>query len=187
MTNMTPHQSLLSLEESVKQVVQELDLYNMEEITRKPSEEEWSLGQVYMHLIRSALFMQLRQVEVCRDMTADAASSDQLEKTQQGSVVFAAGSIPPIRVKVPASPEYTPPQPASKEEIVEGMQAVLRRMNELEPVIASIPEHHRTMHPGFGYLSAMEWYLLVDMHFRHHALQRGRLAEFLRGTPSASY
>lgn len=185
MTNMNPHQSLLRVEESVKQIVQELERYSMEQIIHKPSEEEWSLGQVYMHLIRSALYMQLRQIEVCRDMTVDVAGSSQQEKSQQGELVFAAGSIPPIRIKVPASPEYTPPQPASKEEIVEGMQAVLQRMEELVSAVASIPEHHKTMHPGFGYLSAKEWYMLVDMHFRHHVLQRERLAEFLREAQSA--
>lgn len=186
MTNINPRQLLLHVEESVKQIVEELEHYSMEQLTRKPSEEEWSLGQVYMHLIRSALYMQLRQVEVCRDMTAEVAGANQQEKSQQGELVFAAGSIPPIRIKVPASPEYTPPQPASKEEIKEGMQAVLQRMEELASVIVSIPEHHKTMHPGFGYLSAKEWYMLVDMHFRHHVLQRERLAEFLQEIQSAT-
>ncbi|RAP28452.1 hypothetical protein C2W64_04886 [Brevibacillus laterosporus] len=30
----------------------------------------------------------------------------------------------------------------------------------------------KMMHPGFGALNAQEWYVLVEMHYRHHLLQK---------------
>ncbi|MFA6542419.1 MAG: DinB family protein, partial [Bacteroidota bacterium] len=42
-----------------------LETYTEEQLLRKPSDEEWSLGQVYNHLINSALLFHLKQIELC--------------------------------------------------------------------------------------------------------------------------
>ncbi|WP_198430832.1 DinB family protein, partial [Rhodococcus rhodochrous] len=60
---MNTKETLKKMEEITELYVRELDRYDMEQLTRKPSEDEWSLGQMYMHLIRAALFMQLRHVD----------------------------------------------------------------------------------------------------------------------------
>jgi hypothetical protein len=155
----------------------EIPKYSLEQMTRKPSEDEWSLGQMYVHLVGSALFMQLRNVELCRDQETTPDSSERPEAVK---AMFAAGSFPPERIRVPASPQYTPKQPDSLQEMEQGLRAVIARMRELEPTLASIPADRAVAHPRMGLLSALEWFALVEMHYRHHLLQKERIDSFLR-------
>ncbi|AJY74708.1 DinB family protein [Paenibacillus beijingensis] len=167
-------ETITRFEEITDHYLQELEDFSMEQLTCKPSESEWSLGQVYVHLINSAMYMQLRNVELCRsgDRELTAAGG---EKTEAGKAVFAQGAIPPIRIQVPPSPQYTPPQPEDKEQLALGLRAVVARMKELEPQLAAISPQHTVLHPGFGALNAVEWFQLVDMHYRHHLRQKERL------------
>ncbi|WP_409344869.1 DinB family protein [Paenibacillus sp. MBLB4367] len=171
-------QSLQRLEEIAEHYIRELDRYDLEQLTRQPNEQEWSLGQMYVHLINSALFMQLRHVETCQNQFEPGARHA-AEKTAEGAAVFALGGFPPIKIQVPASAAYTPPQPESKEQLIDGIRQVIRRMVELEPALDAVPEEHKVPHPRLGALNAKEWFALVGMHFRHHLLQKERLDAFL--------
>ncbi|CAM5797768.1 DinB family protein [Brevibacillus borstelensis] len=189
---MNTKETLKKMEEITELYVRELDRYDMEQLTRKPSEDEWSLGQMYMHLIRAALFMQLRHVDTFKAQSEQIeaangeAGSESLsggdtpgEKTEAGQAVFAQGSLPPVRIRVPASPEYTPPQPESKEQLAEGLRQVFSKMRELEPVLADISPVFTAPHPAFGHLNATEWFAIVEMHYRHHLRQKERLDALL--------
>jgi DinB superfamily len=173
--NIDTKQSLMKFEQAAQQYLDQLDNLTMEQLIHKPNEADWSLGQMYQHLIQSALYMQLRNIEACRVQHKDASNLDMDSKTAQGEAVFAQGSFPPIRITVPASPEYTPKQPVSKGELTEGLQLVINRMKETEPTLQEIPDDNRTAHPGLGALNAVEWFALVEMHYRHHLLQNERL------------
>lgn len=173
---------------------QELDRLTMEQLRWKPSEEEWSIGQMLRHLIDSALGMQLRHVEQCIACSAqtEAATGEEANKspdvagkTKQGEAVFARGSFPPERIHVPPSPMYTPVQPETKEELVEGFGMVIRRMQELEPLLPAASEACTVAHPRLGALNATEWFLLVEMHFRHHLRQLERLKPLVTEAHSA--
>lgn len=159
-----------------------METYSLEQLHRQPGDGEWSLGQLYLHLAQSALHMQLRNAEACGDGTANSAVANR-RKTEAGEAAFAQGSLPPVRIKVPASPQYTPVQPNSKEEIISALQSVLARMRELEPLLASIPPERTVEHPGLGALNAAEWFALTEMHYRHHLLQQERLARYLAAEP----
>lgn len=165
-------------EKVLARYLQELDGYSIEELRLKPSDDEWSLGQMYMHLIQSALNMHLSNAVKGMGLHADT-DSQAAEKTEAGKAAFSQGSFPPVRIKVPASPQYTPQQPASKEQIIEGMNSVLLRMKELAPSLETASLHHTIAHPGFGALNAMEWFMLVEMHYRHHLLQMDRLKKHI--------
>lgn len=167
-------ETLQHFEEITDHYIQELNEFTMEQLRRQPSESEWSLGQMYVHLINSALYMQLRNADDC--MTGNEAAVISTEgKTETGESIFNQGSLPPIRIQVPASPQYTPGQPDSKEQLVQGLQAVLRRMNEIGPMLEQESLQHTVAHPRFGMLNAKEWFRLVEMHYRHHLRQKDRL------------
>lgn len=140
---MNPVENVHSLEKITAHYLQELEAFSMEQLHKKPSEDEVNMPGA--------------------------------EKRENGQAILAQGSLPPIRIHVPASPEYTPAQPASKEQLVKGMQAVLERMHALAPTVDDIPAHHKVEHPGFGPLAAKEWFALVEMHYRHHLHQLNRL------------
>ncbi|WP_338019685.1 DinB family protein [Paenibacillus piscarius] len=58
--------------------------------------------------------------------------------------------------------------------MVRGLNTVVERMRETLPKLAHAPLHSTVPHPRFGPLNATEWYLLIEMHYRHHLLQLER-------------
>ncbi|MGG1517446.1 DinB family protein [Paenibacillus oryzisoli] len=174
---MTEQEVLLSFELLMKQYVEELDGVSFEQLLRKPSEDEWSLGQMYLHLIQTSMNSQLRKAELCLQATEVSVGAG--EKTEAGREAFEQGGFPPVRIHVPPSPGFTPLQPESKEQLVQGMQAVLQRMTDIAPRIALSGPEHTEAHPRFGQLNAGEWFRLVEMHYRHHLMQKDRLQKFL--------
>lgn len=171
---MNTREIIKQLEEHTDQYLREVEALGMEQLKWKESDEDWSLGQMYLHLIHSALYMQLSNVETCISNVEQPPVLN-AGKSQVGETVFSQGAIPPIRIQVPASPQYTPPQPESKEQIVKGFQTVLQRMEETAPRLDASTSLHKVMHPGFGALDAREWFALIEMHYRHHFLQQERL------------
>ncbi len=174
--------------ETVSEYIRELEDCSLDQLLWKPSEDEWSLGQMYMHLIGSAQFMQLRNAVLCLE-PGGSRDIPQAEKTETGKAVFKTGSFPPERIRVPPSPQYTPSQPESKEQLISGLRDTLRQMTEIEPRIAlafgtvprlqeepgkeSVP--YTVVHPRLGGLNALEWFQLIEIHYRHHVLQKIRL------------
>ncbi|MGC5328690.1 DinB family protein, partial [Brevibacillus sp. SYSU BS000544] len=125
-----------------------------------------------------AVYMQLRNIELCRKGEAGSVVINGA-KSEAGAAVFGQGSFPPIRIQVPASPQYTPAQPESKEQIVEGLNMVLAKMKEMGPTLEEISPQMTVAHPRLGELNAKEWFSLVEMHYRHHLHQKDRLKQFL--------
>ncbi|MDQ0062711.1 DinB family protein [Paenibacillus harenae] len=171
-------EALQAFEATVGRYLVELENLDMEQLHAKPNEEEWSIGQMYMHLIQSAQFMHLRNVDQCL-AGSEAVLRSTGEKTENGKAAFELGSFPPIRIRVPASPQYTPQQPECKEQLIEGLRGVVERMKRTEIALSQAVEGNKILHPGFGALNATEWFLLVEMHYRHHLLQLERLQNFL--------
>ncbi|MCC6727614.1 MAG: DinB family protein [Saprospiraceae bacterium] len=149
---------------------QELHQFTDAELTKQETPEGWTLGQVYVHLINSALYFHLKQVAAC---CATNENADQA-KTERGEGAFSAGSVPPIRVQVPPSEQYTPKPPQSKQELFDGLARVKSAMTEALSLFDD-DQGGRTAHPSMGYLNALDWYQLVEMHWRHHLWQKERI------------
>lgn len=162
------------LEVTVKHYLKEIEELEWEQLLQKTDEEEWSIGQMMMHLIQSAQTLHLENVDKC--LAADrAGETTGGEKTERGRAAYEQGSFPPIRIQVPPSPQYTPKQPESKKQLQEGLLAVLERMRQAESALDHMTGAYKINHSGFGALNANEWFLLVEMHFRHHIRQLERL------------
>ncbi|OMF21808.1 hypothetical protein BK133_27620 [Paenibacillus sp. FSL H8-0548] len=175
---MTTKEALQRFEETATHYIHELDQFSLEQLRDKQSDNEWSIGQMFQHLIRSALDMQLRNIDQSLIPSQDPLISP-TEKTEVGAAIFAQGSFPPIRIHVPPSPQYTPEQPENKEQLIQGLQTVIQRMKEIEPALEKMSKQNTVSHPRFGGLCAEEWFLLVEMHYRHHLLQLDRLKKGL--------
>lgn len=157
----------------------ELEHYPLEKLLKKPADDSWSLGQLYLHLINSTLNFHLPEAQKCEQSMDNAGKN----KKPPGVVTYKLlGGIPPIRIKVPPSNTYTPPQPESKKQIEEGLAQTLEAMQRSMPV-KQAKEQGKTEHPGLGFLNADEWYRLAAMHFNHHRLQKKRIDKFLTSTP----
>lgn len=167
-------EALQAFEETVERYLLELDNLDMEQLLKKPNDEEWSIGQVYMHLIQSALYLHLHNVDQCLG-GSDATVGVMEKKTERGIKAFELGSFPPDRIRVPASPQYTPKQPENKEQLAQRLHDVVEQMRRTESVLSQEPKSEKMVHPGLGALDAKEWFLLIEMHYRHHLLQLERL------------
>ncbi|MCC2684800.1 MAG: hypothetical protein K0R75_1699 [Paenibacillaceae bacterium] len=188
-------EALQQVEQTTEEYVRELESLSVEQLGWKPGESEWSIGQVVQHLIQSAHGMQLGNVAACMEGAAtpttlpspQAAAAaavappakdvpSPVGKSQVGEAIFAAGELPPIRVQVPPSAQYTPLQPESKAQLVQGLQSVIDRMRTIEPTLADAPST-TVPHPRFSGLNAQEWFVLIGMHYRHHLRQLERLKQ----------
>ncbi|WP_242309790.1 DinB family protein [Bacillus cereus group sp. BfR-BA-01331] len=150
--------------------LEELEKYSLEQFRTKPSAEEWSLGQMYNHLL-SATYMQLDAIEKCKTETPSVAN----KKTDMGEKVYIMGAFPDIQIKVPDYPGYTPENRTTKEEVQEHFLELITIVKDIKPTLTSIPNDCKVEHPGLGYLNATEWFQLISMHFAHHLRQKERL------------
>ncbi|MEW6194354.1 MAG: DinB family protein [Bacteroidota bacterium] len=172
----TPSENFSKFEPLVRHWQNELNKYTEEQFLRKPKEDEWSIGQVYMHLFQSAKFLHIKKIEECASQNGNAKTSG---KTKRGKIIYALGMLLPVRVKVPPSPQYTPAQPKNKEEAFEKLNQIIVEMKNIIPITECAPLESRTTHPALGYLNAREWYQLIRMHYQHHLRQKSRLDKFL--------
>ncbi|WP_226545643.1 DinB family protein [Bacillus thuringiensis] len=157
-------------EELATYYMEELEKYSIEQFKMKPSSEEWSLGQMYNHLIAST-YMQLDAIAKCRTEAPSVTN----KKTDMGEKVYKLGAFPNIQIKVPNHPGYTPENPSNKEEIQKRIVELITVVKDIEPTLSSIPGDCKVEHPGLGYLHAAEWFQLISMHFAHHLRQKERL------------
>ncbi|WP_243526358.1 DinB family protein [Bacillus pseudomycoides] len=171
---MNPNAILEKFESVAVYYIKELEKYSLEQLRRKPSEDEWSLGQMYNHLL-TASNMQLDAIAKC---TTDSATIDG-KKTEMGEKVYAMGAFPPIQIKIPDRPGYTPENPKDKEGVKQQLLQLIKQTKEVEPTLASIPSNRKMEHLGFGYLNAVEWFQLIYMHFSHHLHQKERLEQHI--------
>lgn len=151
--------------------------YSEEDFKRKPSEDSWSIGQVYVHLIYGTLRFQIKEIEKCMANN----DNEHGKKTMPAKITFLIKSFPPIKIKVPPSKEYTPPQPENKDGVIKNIAVLKGKIKELAEAIDKSQNKGKTKHPAFGYLNAVEWYALVGMHFKHHKAQKKRIDAFLKG------
>ncbi|ETT29896.1 hypothetical protein C161_27969 [Paenibacillus sp. FSL R5-192] len=165
---------LKSFETAVERYLAELNKLDMGSLLKKQSEEEWSIGQMYVHLIQSALFLHLHNIEQCLSSEDSTLNSGE-EKTELGRRVFELGQFPPVPIKVPASPQYTPQPSESMESLIDGLHMVVKRMRSTESLLYQASVNNKIRHPRLGALNAQEWFLLIEMHYRHHFLQLDRL------------
>ena len=153
-----------------------LEKYSEDELKKKTSDESWTMGQVYSHIIDGTLKFHLAQVEKCLEGNENMEKG----KSMPGKIVFLINSFPPIKIKVPPSDEYTPKQPENKEAVLKNLNILQDKLKELSQKIDSSNAKGKTKHPGFAYLSAIEWYKLIGLHFKHHLRQKSRIDVLLK-------
>lgn len=164
-----------ALHQTITPYVAALEVYTQEQFSHKEANDIWSLGEMYEHLVLSANFFFLANTLRCLEK----------RKGQEGGRMNAYGenamkynSLPPGKFKVPAS-EKTPPL------VVQDMadcntllQKILTDADALQAPVAADAGTYKCLHPVFGFLNAIEWYQMLEMHHRHHHRQKAELEAF---------
>ena len=152
-----------------------LAVYTPEQFSRKPATDEWSIGQVYFHLVVGTERFHLAHIRRC--LEGDDATIGG-RKSIPGRILFLIGGFPRRKIHVPPSPQYTPRQPTNTE-MQKGMVHLVGLMEGICSSVSGAPTDRKSTHPRLGALNALEWYHLIEMHFRHHLRQKARLDGFL--------
>ena len=173
MNNQKTFQKIVQLLESWEK---QLSNYSMDELLKKSDANSWSMGQVYIHLINATLDFQLLQVRACQSSNENQSK----RKNFKGFISFnVLGKFPPIKIKVAASESYTPKQPESVAQILEGFADIKKEVRRTLESFSDKSCNGKIEHPGLSFLNASEWFKLIEMHIRHHLAQKKRIDSFL--------
>jgi hypothetical protein len=154
--------------------INELDKYDFISLCAKPSQDNWSIGQVYMHLIKNTEWF-LEQVTIC----ATTNDHDKEKASTAAKEMFHYNSFPDAVLEGPPENANTS-QPLSKEQLLNDHLRLKDKIHDAETLILKTSFRGKTKHPGLRYFSAGEWFHFAEMHFRHHLKQKKKLDDFLK-------
>jgi len=174
---MTKSAMLAAMTEVLDLWLAALDQYSEETFVRKPNDEDWSIGQVYQHLVLGTRVYHMRNIASCLN---NPQYTDKLP-TDDGLKVLTSGEFPPHKIRTAPSPQYPPPQPEGVAQVREQLTALSADLLALGEQVYDSESKGRMAHMRFGFLNASEWYHLIEMHFRHHLRQKENLDQWLAG------
>lgn len=151
-----------------------LDSYSLPQLQYKPISTQWSVGQLYNHLIGDTNFY-LNQAAAC----FDDHEHEHDDCNAFAQKILSDNALPDIRIEGHPNNQFIP-QPASEGELTAGLKAIEQRVQELAKKYADYPAKGKSLHPGFGYLSLPQWLQLAALHFNHHLRQKQRLDALLK-------
>src|ERR1043165_669736 len=168
--------NLQQLEKQTNQAIDywidEFKRYDFDKLLMKPSENEWSMGQVGIHLWMSAKGFFFKNAEKC--LAKEGAEKDK-GKNWSGHIVFTLKMMPPVKYEMPKSVSVQPRQPESKEQLIAKLEEIktmsvdyIKRIPQSDPAL-------KTRHPFLGWLNTAEWITLCNIHCRHHVRQKKRI------------
>lgn len=160
-----------------KYLLKELEYYGENQFRRKTVASDWTIGQLYDHLIQGTYDHHIKAI---RDCMAHREGGTLGGKSFRGLIMFLKGGYLPIKIKS-HRPDYVPGQIESPEKAKDQMFGFLKEMQRLATELEKRGEtNYKVKHPRFGMLNAKEWYALIAMHQKHHLLQKSRIDKILR-------
>lgn len=156
--------------------LKELDFYGANQFKKKVTPTSWTIGQLYDHLLIYSQEVHLKAIQECLQ-TKDAAAKKE-GKSLKGFIQFTIGSYLPLKHK--SNPYKEPSQPLSTEKVKDDFYRFLKVVYKVAKEIDYKKPTKKVKHPTLGYLSAEEWFQLIEMHFRHHVRQKKKLDNEVR-------
>ncbi|WP_443093738.1 DinB family protein [Paenibacillus chibensis] len=100
----TTKEALQQFEKTAVYYIHELDSFSLDQLKLKPSDHEWSIGQMIQHLINSALHMHLRNMDQCLEPTRSPGISSGQNREGCSSIcsrkfpayTYSGAAFPPI-------------------------------------------------------------------------------------------
>ncbi|MFN3405681.1 MAG: DinB family protein [Cytophagaceae bacterium] len=163
--------------DTAKYLLKELDYYGPNQFKKVPENHGWSIGQVYDHLVNGTRDYYFKEIKNCLDRKNGDEKGD---KRFKGTLVFVYGSFPPVKIKGINIYGYEPSQPESTAKMKDEIYKFIKEMQKVAKEIDASGNTYKTKHPSLGMLTALEWYALIEMHFRHHLRQKKEMDKFLR-------
>lgn len=156
--------------------LKELDFYGSNQFKKKVDSTSWTIGQIYDHLLIYTQEVHLKAIQEC--LSSRDAEINKEGKTLKGMIQFAFGGYLPMKYK--SNPYKEPEQPLSTEKVKDDFYRFLKLVYKVAKEIDYKKPTKKVKHPSLGYLSAEEWFQLIEMHFRHHMRQKKKLDNEVR-------
>ncbi|HLP21123.1 MAG TPA: DinB family protein [Chitinophagales bacterium] len=161
--------------EAIDYWINEYKRYDFDQITRKPTEHDWSLGQVGIHLWMSAKGFFFKNAERCLMQEGTEAGK---KMKFSSHIIFTFKMLPPVKYEMPRQVAVVPKQPETKEQLIAKLEEVKAMASDF---IKRIPQSNpdlKIKHPFLGWLNTAEWITLCNIHFRHHVRQKKRIEKY---------
>lgn len=132
----------------------------------------WSFAEVYSHILQATIGSAIA-AERCANGTCEPTKKG---LTVLGRLVLFFGSLPPIKVKVPAAEAARMKvTKLTKEEARNLLIKCRSRIDIITPRINNAPPQSRFKHSRFGMMNAGQWYKFILIHLTHHIAQLERI------------
>ncbi len=168
---MTPATVLKKFNHTIAIWEKELGRYTFQQLCARPDAESWSMGEVYLHMIDTALDFNMKQIDIC----LAGNENENACKSAEGEELFARNAFSATKIFFSSEAR----KPKSKEQIRRELQHIKKLMKEYERKISNSLFRGKTKHPGLHFLDAGEWFQFIEMHFRHHLRQKKRIDAYL--------
>jgi hypothetical protein len=168
---------------TAKYLLKELDYYGENQFKQKITEDHWTIGQWYDYLINITPNYYISQVYDCLNHTNGKIGGG---KNAKGKFIFWYKRFPAI-FKYAEPCDYSPVQPESPVKMKDSFYKFLKVMSKAAQEIdahedlQSKTKSYKTLHPQLGMLSAIEWYMLIDMNFRNQLEKKYEIDRVIRG------
>ena len=152
--------------------IAEFKRHDWEKVLEKPSENEWSLGQVGIHLWMASKGFFFKNAEKCLNKEGTEKGKN---KKFAAHLIFTFRTLPPVKYEMPKQVAVVPKQPESLEQLIGKLEETKKMAGDY---IKRIPESDSSLkirHPFLGWLNTAEWIQLCNIHFRHHLRQKKRI------------
>lgn len=153
------------------------DLKNYDEdlLYSKPSEKHWCLAELYDHIMRVAKSYQIPNFHKC--IKNDIKEGD--SKNMKGYLIFDLNVLPYRKIKMESFPtdivtNFTP-ENRDRKELIEDFEKFIQEVKKEAELLNNYDKSIRHFHPFFGMINAKEWFSLIEIHMRHHEVQKKRL------------
>lgn len=165
-----------SFEAVMSSYILALDRYTDEQFLAKPSESEWSLGQMYEHLYVATTFFFLANVNRCLEHRKGQEGG---EMSDTGKDLFSQNSFPETKIKIPEALRGPEPEARERSAYRTLFTELVNGSNGLAKPLEQDTGTYKTRHPVFGWLNACQWLQACEMHARHHLRQQKEREEWL--------
>jgi hypothetical protein len=170
---MLPSEGFKHFQEIVKAYNQLLVRHSIAQLRQQPNPLSWSVGQVLFHLSNETFNYGFLQIDKCLASNRNKNGV----KTEEGEVFYRRGGFDDVRIKSPTNMD--PHVKFTKNELRTILRRAESEMKSYARKISVATFHGKAKHPGFGHLSASEWYFFITKHWLHHLRQTSRIEKYL--------
>ncbi|MDB5283109.1 MAG: hypothetical protein JWO06_2184 [Bacteroidota bacterium] len=158
--------------QSIDYWIDEFNRYDFDKLMMKPSENQWSLAQVGIHLWMASKGFFFKNAERC--LSKDGTQTGKSKKFT-AHLIFTLRTLPPVRYEMPTQVSVQPKAPETKEQLIAKLEEVKKIASGYIHRIPQSDPSLKIKHPFLGWLNTAEWIQLCNIHFRHHVRQKQRI------------